>query len=204
MPYKVGITGGIGCGKSTVTQVFSALDVPTFSADNIAHDLSGPDAEGYLKIIQAFGSDILHANGEINRTALGDIIFNDASQKKSLEAIMHPLIMHALHEQADKVQTPYCILDIPLLINTEERHRVNRVLVVNCDKATRVDRIKQRNRWSDEKIETVMNNQVSDEALHKAADDMIENNQTIDDLKRPVLKLHTHYLSLSRAWANKG
>jgi len=194
MPYKIGLTGGIGSGKSTVAQAFTELGVPTFSADTISHELSAKDQPGYLKIVELFGAEILETNGELNRRALGDIIFSDKAQKLQLEKILHPMIMQALHHQADAANTPYCVLDIPLLINTAERERVDRILVVHCEQGQRIARIQKRNDWSTEKIARVMKNQVTEQALLEAADDIVDNNGDIKTLKEQVADLHKLYL----------
>jgi dephospho-CoA kinase len=198
MPYKVGLTGGIGSGKSTVAQAFAALGVPTLSADAIAHELSGKNQPGYLKIVEVFGTDILKPDGELDRKALGDMIFSNRAQKAKLESILHPMIMQALHQQADALDAPYCILDIPLLINTAERERVNRILVVHCEQKERVARIQKRNGWPVEKIDKVMRNQVSDQALLAAADDVLDNDGDIAAIGEQVADLHSLYISLTQ------
>lgn len=198
MVYKIGLTGGVGSGKSTVAAAFAKLGVATFSADAIGHELSRINQAGYLEIVEAFGTGILQADGELDRQALGDIVFNDKARKSELEAILHPMIMLALHQQAEASRTPYCILDIPLLINTAERDLVDRVLVAHCDRKQRIKRIQQRNNWSLEKINRVMENQVSDEALMQAADDVVDNNGDISALQEQVVSLHERYLELSK------
>jgi dephospho-CoA kinase len=198
MPYKVGLTGGIGSGKSTVARAFAALGVPTLSADAIAHELSGKNEPGYLKIVEAFGTGILKPDGELDRKALGDMIFSNRAQKAKLESILHPMIMQALHQQADALDSPYCILDIPLLINTAERERVNRILVVHCERKERIARIQKRNGWPVGKIDKVMSNQISDQALLAAADDVLDNDGDIAALREQVADLHRKYLLLTQ------
>lgn len=198
MPYKIGLTGGIGSGKSTVCKAFSKLDVPTFSADSISHELSSKNQPAYLKIIEAFGSSILKENGELDRGALGDIVFNDKASKSRLENILHPMIMRVLHRRADAAEAPYCVLDIPLLINTAERKRVDRVLVVLCDQAKRIARIRIRSSWSEEKIARVMGNQVSDQKMKDAADEIVDNNGDITAIKIQVAELHEMYLEFAQ------
>ncbi len=194
MPYKIGLTGGIGSGKSTVARAFSELGVATFSADTISHELSAKGQPGYLKIVALFGSEILETNGELNRRALGDIIFSDKAKKLQLESILHPMIMQALHHKADTTNGPYCVLDIPLLVSTAERERVDRILVVHCERENRVARVQKRNGWSTEKIARVMKNQVPEQALLEAADEVVDNNGDIKALKDQVAGLHKLYL----------
>ena len=120
MAYKIGLTGGIGSGKSTVAGAFAELGVPVFSADAIGHQLSARGQPGYVEIVELFGNGILDNKGEINRAALGDRVFADTSQRKQLEQILHPLILGQMHALADAASAPYCILDIPLLVGTDE------------------------------------------------------------------------------------
>jgi dephospho-CoA kinase len=197
MPYKVGLTGGIGSGKSTVTGEFAQLGVATFSADDVSHTLSRKGQPAYHKIIELFGADILKPDGDLDRKALGDIIFNDNAQKSRLEGILHPLILQALHQQVDAAGTAYCVLDIPLLINTAERKRVDRILVVRCDQQKRIARIQQRNGWSTEKIHRVMQNQVTEQALAAAAYDVIDNSGNVAAIKAQVARLHQQYLKFA-------
>ena len=194
MIYKVGLTGGIGSGKSTVASAFNALGVPTFSADEIAFSLSQKGELGYTAIVKEFGKEILNSDSQIDRATLGDIVFNDPLLKSSLENILHPLIMASLHRQADSVQAPYCVLDIPLLINTDEYKRVDSILVIRCDKATRIARIRHRSGWSDDKIAAVMEHQVPQDQLIKAADQVIDNSGEIGEIPNLVAPLHAEYL----------
>ncbi len=197
MPYKVGLTGGIGSGKSTVAGAFSEFGVATFSADALSHTLSRKGQPAYHEIVKVFGTRTLKPDGELDRKVLGDLIFNDDAQKSRLEDILHPLIMQALHQQADAADAAYCVLDIPLLINTAERERVDRILVVRCEQQKRIARIKQRNDWSTEKINRVMKNQLSEQTLLAAADDVIDNNGDVAAIKVQVARLHQKYLILA-------
>ncbi len=199
MIYKVGLTGGIGSGKSTVANCFNELGVPIYNADQIGHELSQKHAEGYRAITETFGADILLTNGEIDRKALGDIVFNNKGLKTKLEAILHPLILHTMHQRAEAATFPYCIFDIPLLINTAEQDNVDRILVVKCAQKTRIKRIRKRSDWSNEKIKSVMADQPSEQVLIIEADDLIDNNHTIEALKPQVKKLHQQYLDLAKS-----
>ncbi len=197
MPYKIGLTGGIGSGKSTVAGAFVELGVPVFSADAIGHRLSANGEPGHREIVSAFGPEILDESGELDRAALGDIVFGDEKQRKKLEGILHPLILQNMHQQADAESAPYCVLDIPLLVGTDEVRCVNRILVVDCRRSTRFERIRKRSGWSDDKIERVMQNQVSDETLLAAADDIVDNNGGLDAIAPQVQALHRKYLALA-------
>lgn len=204
MIYKVGITGGIGCGKSTVCSVFEQLGIPSFSADAISHELSHSSGAAFELIVAAFSVEILNSDGEINRNKLGDIIFQDPLKKAQLENILHPQILFTLHARAQMSQAPYCVLDIPLLINTAEREKVDRILLVDCKQSTRKERIIKRSNWSTTKIQNVMQSQPSDYELQAAADDVIDNNHKLDKLMPQVKTLHAHYLYLAAIASNKG
>lgn len=197
MSYKIGLTGGIGSGKSTVAEAFAELGVPVFSADAIGHQLSARGQPGYVEIVKLFGNGILDDKGEINRAALGDRVFADASQRKQLEQILHPLILDQMHALAEAKPSPYCILDIPLLVGTEEVERMDRILVVDCRREIRIERIRKRSGWSNRKIAQVMQHQVSDQALKAAADDIVDNNGELDGIAPQVRVLHRKYLELA-------
>jgi len=197
--YKVGLTGGIASGKSTVANEFCKLGIAVFNADKIGHQLMRKGQSAYQEIIKQFGTGILQAAGEIDRAHLGDIVFNDKTLKHRLEGILHPQIMRAMHQKADAVQAPYVILDIPLLIGTPEQSRMDRILVVDCNQETRIRRIKYRNGWSEAKIDAVVSAQISAQQLRQAADDIIDNSG--DDLaaiKEQVADLHIQYLAYSK------
>lgn len=198
MTYKVGLTGGIGSGKSTAANAFSCLGVPVFSADAISHTLIQKGKSAYLEIIKQFGTGILLQNGELDRAQLGDLIFSDNALRARLEDILHPLIMQTMHLKADASQAPYVVLDVPLLIGTPEQSNVDRILVVDCELNTRIERIKKRNGWTTEKIETVMSTQVPKQILLQAADDIIENSRGYSEIEAQVSDLHLRYLDFSK------
>ncbi len=198
MSYKIGLTGGIGSGKSTVANAFSNLGITVFSADTISHALTQKGESAYLEIVKQFGQSILLQNGELDRTQLGDLIFSDNVLKAHLEGILHPLIMRTMHLKADASRAPYVVLDIPLLIGTPEQSNVDRILVVDCEINTRIERIKKRNGWTTEKIEAVMSIQVPNQILLQAADDIIENNQGYSEIEAQVSDLHLRYLTFSK------
>lgn len=199
MTFKIGLTGGIGSGKSSVASAFANLGVPIFCADDISHELSRKGEPAYLQIVEQFGLKILLDSGELNRACLGDLVFNDNTLKSQLEGILHPLIMQAMHEKADATSAPYVVLDIPLLIGTPEQSWVDRILVVDCERNRRTKRVMKRNGWSVGKIEAIMSMQASEKALLYAADDIIDNNAGFNEIEMQVTKLHLRYLGYSRS-----
>ncbi len=197
MPYKIGLTGGIGSGKSTATNAFKKLGVLCLSADTIGHELCAQGEPAYVEIVKLFGKDVLVADGALDRAAIGAIVFNNSLMKQRLENILHPRIMRRMHQLADDYTGPYCVLDIPLLINTNQQDSVDRILVVCCKLEIRIQRIKLRNGWNDKKIEAVMAAQQPQEVLIEAADDLIYNNGSLEEIDTQVSQLHLKYSKLS-------
>ncbi|MDP3589007.1 MAG: dephospho-CoA kinase [Methylobacter sp.] len=194
---KVGLTGGIGCGKSTVAKIFADLNVPVLDADDIAHRLVEKGQPALTQIQQAFGPAILNPDGSLNRKNLRDRVFSDLKQKQKLESILHPLIYKALQAELEQLITAYCIISIPLLFETDMTHFVDRILVIDCPVETQIERVKVRDSLTIERIQSIIDSQVS-RAFRKAqADDLIDNSDTDYRLAEQVKKLHNLYLSIS-------
>jgi dephospho-CoA kinase len=193
----VGLTGGIGCGKSTVSRLFSELGVPIIDADEISHYLVQARQPALFAIKQTFGSEILLDNGELNRAALKALIFKNPTTKQQLENILHPLVFQEISNRIKLLTVAYCIVSIPLLFETHSESLVNRILVVNCDEKTQIERVKQRDNLSLEYINAIMATQVSSAFRLKHADDIIDNSKNDAELAEHVKKLHNFYLSLS-------
>lgn len=194
---KVGLTGGIGCGKSTVAKIFAGLNVPVLDADDIAHRLVEKGRPALAQIQQAFGPDILNPDGSLDRKSLRDRVFSDLKQKRKLESILHPLIYKALQAELEQLTAAYCIISIPLLFETDMTHFVDRILVIDCSVETQIERVKVRDSLSLERIQSIIDSQVS-RAFRKAqADDLIDNSDTDYRLAEQVKKLHNLYISIS-------
>jgi dephospho-CoA kinase len=194
---KIGLTGGIGCGKSTVAALFAQLNVPVIDADVIAHELVQKGQPALAEIAQAFGAEILHPDGTLDRARLRERIFTDAQAKQTLEALLHPLIYHAIQAAAGLLSAPYCIICVPLLFETGMTALVGRILVVDCPPETQIKRVRLRDPLSAERIQSIMDSQVSRAFRIAHADDVIDNTQTDDKLAEQVKKLHNLYLSIS-------
>ena len=190
---RIGLTGGIGSGKTTVANYFSSLAIDVIDADEIVHQISVPGQKCFEAITKHFGEDIHNADGTINRQTLANKVFNNETARKELEAILHPAVRAAMKLAIREVRSPYCILVIPLLVETGFTELVDRVLVVTADREKRFAWIKQRNGLSDDQIESVMAAQASDEEREKIADDVIENNGSLDSLFRQVENLDRIY-----------
>lgn len=190
---KVGLTGGIASGKTTVSNLFAQLGVPIIDADVISRQLVEPETAAFKLIVQTFGVEILKADGHLNRAKLRQIIFSDIQQRHRLEEILHPRIQQVMLAEVAKVKTPYCILSIPLLVETNQINLVDRILVIDCSIELQRERIKDRNGISSDEIEQVLMSQTTREARLAIADDVILNDTSLDQLKSKVLALHKDY-----------
>ncbi|MDD1626743.1 MAG: dephospho-CoA kinase [Methylococcaceae bacterium] len=194
---KIGLTGGIGCGKSTVTKIFEQLKTPVIDADEIAHQLVAIGQPALAQIQQEYGSDVLNPDGSLNRKLLRELIFSDCRQKQKLEAILHPLVYQSIQAKLKQLNTPYCIICIPLLFETNMAHLVDRILVVDCSVETQIKRLQKRDNMTIERIQSIIDSQVSRDVRKAQANDLIDNSKTDDRLAEDVKKLHNFYLSLS-------
>ena len=190
---KIGLTGGIGCGKSTVCHLFSELGVPIIDADQIAHALVEPGKPALIALGNNFGPQILHADGSLNRASLRDLVFSQPEQRLRLNAIMHPLVYAQIEQEINKLAQPYCIIAVPLLLETEQAQRVDRVLVIDCDKTTQIQRVKLRDQLKTEQIQAIIDSQMPRSQRLNLADDIIDNSTTSDQLAEQVKRLHNSY-----------
>ena len=194
---RIGLTGGIGSGKTTVANHFSSLGIHIIDADEIVHQISTPGHLPFDQIVQHFGKDILHTDGTIDRQKLSQRVFRNEAERKVLEGILHPAVRMTMQQEIKESDSPYCILVIPLLVETGYTDLVDRVLVVTADREKRVAWVKQRNGLSDTQIESIMAAQASDEERDRIADDVIENNGSLDSLFKQVEDLDSKYRSNS-------
>jgi len=194
---KIGLTGGIGCGKSTVARIFEQLKTPVIDADEIAHQLVAIGQPALAQIQQDFGTRVFKPDGSLDRKKLSEIVFSDPKQKQKLESILHPLVYQFIQAKIKQLNTPYCIICIPLIFETNMTHLVDRILVVDCSVETQIERVRKRDNMTIERIQPIIDSQVS-RAFRKAhANDLIDNSVTDDRLAEEVKKLHNLYLSLS-------
>lgn len=194
----IGLTGGIGSGKSEVAGMFDQLGVPVIDADVIAHQLVEPGTEALSEIAAAFGETILTSEGTLNRARLAEIVFNRPDMKQQLEIIIHPRVREQIKafKEAHKNE-PYIIVVIPLLLESGQRDLVDRVLVVNAAETVRIQRVLARDGRREEQIRSIMRNQADDAQRRAAANDSIDNSGSLDDLMISVRKLHQQYISLA-------
>lgn len=194
---KIGLTGGIGCGKSTVTALFKHRNVPVLDADDIARQVVAVGQPALKLIQQTFGTDSLNADGSLNRDFIRELVFTYQEQKKKLEAIIHPLVYQTIQADLALLTAPYCILSIPLLFEVNRADFVDRVLVIDCPVATQIERVQKRDNLSPERVQSIIDSQVSRAFRLAHAEDVIDNTQSNAELAQQVEKLHNLYLSLS-------
>jgi len=196
----VALTGGIGCGKSTVCQLFSALKVPVIDTDIISHQLVKPGQPALKEITATFGKDILLHDTTLNRKALANKVFNDAQQRALLETILHPKIKCAVEQQLLALKdTAYAIIAIPLLIETNQQSLYDRVLVIDCDEQLQALRTQHRDNRSIEEIKAIIDAQVPRRLRLNYADEIINNSHDIASLKNQVIQQHQQYQQLAKA-----
>jgi len=195
--FKIGLTGGIASGKSTACRLFAQHGIPIIDADVIARQLVEPNQEAYNEIVDVFGSKICGPNGELNRTYLRQLIFTDAIAKQQLEMILHPRIRLQLIQQSNTLNTPYCILAIPLLIEAKMAELVDRILVIDIDLSLQITRLCRRDNVTIDNAQSIINSQASRQQRLDCADDVIANNNGFENINKRVDNLHKKYLSLA-------
>jgi len=194
---RIGLTGGIGSGKTTIAALFAAHGVPVIDADVIAHRLTLPGTSTTVQILQEFGPEIADANGGIDRQRLAQRIFSDRKERARLEGILHPLIQAEMQHEQDNLDAPYCLLVIPLLFKTGQEDQVDRVLVVDVDEGTQIARVAARDGRSETEIRAILSSQTNRTQRLKMADDSITNTGDLADLRAKVETLHRKYLALA-------
>jgi len=196
---RVGLTGGIGSGKSTVCRLFAELGVPIVDTDAIAHQLVSPGQPALKLLCATFGEAILDADGVLDRRALRERVFRDKGELRKLEAILHPLIRQRMQQQLDQLDSPYVILAIPLLLEKGWQGEVDRILVIDTDEALQRSRTMARDQVDEETVKRIMQAQVTHGERLAAADDIIHNDKDIRELAQQVQMLHRKYLTLATA-----
>jgi len=194
---KIGLTGGIASGKSTVCRLFAQLGTPIIDADIIARQLVEPRQEAYNEIIDIFGQDICLPNGELNRQYLRQLIFSDDGAKQQLEMILHPRIRLQLFQQSQALNTQYCILAIPLLVESKMIDLVDRILLIDIDLSLQLMRLCERDNMTVGDAQLIINSQLNRQQRLDCTDDIIFNNKSSESLIKIVDNLHAKYLSLA-------
>ena len=195
--FVLGVTGGIGSGKSAVTARFEALGIKVVDADVAARTVVAAGQPALDKISQRFGSNILLENGELDRAALRKIVFDNPDERKWLEGLTHPLIQEEIIKGLQNAQSPYVILVSPLLIESGQLHFTQRILVVDVPESTQVERTCARDNNDAAQVLAIIDAQINRTERLAKADDIIENTLGLDHLDREVARLHNQYLSLA-------
>jgi dephospho-CoA kinase len=197
---RIGLTGGIASGKSTVAGRFRELGIPVIDADQSSRSVVAPGQPGLEAVVARFGEGLLTADGELDRRALRRLIFADPRKRRDLEAILHPLIRADMERRVLQTVGPYVILEIPLLVEAGGvRDRVDRVLVVDANESAQLQRLMARDAESLEGAGAILAAQANRAARLKAADDVLMNSGTVTELRQAVDRLHQRYLRLAEA-----
>ncbi|MFL2728078.1 MAG: dephospho-CoA kinase [Gammaproteobacteria bacterium] len=192
----IGLTGGIGSGKSAAGIEFEKLGIAVIDADEIAQKASLKNSKAYKEIVEYFGASILDNSQNIDRRKLRNIVFNDDEQKKKLEQILHPAIREDISFAISNSKSPYTIIMVPLIYETNSKDNYNRILVIDCDEDIQISRAVTRDGASEEDIKKIINSQATKQERLSIADDVISNNSSIEKLSEKVLHLHKNYLEL--------
>ena len=197
--FKIGLTGGIASGKTTVCDLFKELSVEIIDADVISHELSKKGGAAFEEIIEAFEDEIIGDDGELDRKKLRSIVFNDNTKKKMLERIIHPKVLLSINEKIKASQSDYLIISVPLMIETGMNAMMDRVLLIDCNVETQIQRLIQRDQTSREEAIKIIESQASIESKRELSDDrIINNNETsIEELTLKVKELNDFYRNLN-------
>jgi dephospho-CoA kinase len=194
----IGLTGGIGSGKSAAADEFARLGATVVDTDAIAHDLTGPGGAAVPEVKRQFGSAFVDASGAMNRKRMRDLVFTDAEEKQRLEALLHPMIREESGRRIASATGPYVVLVVPLLVESPGyRERVSRVLVVDCPEALQIARVRQRSGLAEAEVRRIIASQIQRERRLAAADDVIDNSSTIAAMQQRARQLHEKYLALA-------
>lgn len=199
MTYRVGLTGGIGCGKSTVSALFAECGAAVIDSDTLSHQLTQAGGAAIAAIRSAFGDDYIDASGALDRARMRQRVFSDPAARLRLESILHPLIRTQMLAQATTAgPAPYLLLVIPLLFEIPGyRELVQRTLVVDCAEATQLARAMRRSGLDEQTVRAIMATQIARAERLQRADEVIHNDSDLDSLRGQVQRLHQRYLTLS-------
>ena len=194
----IGLTGGIGSGKSAVANFFQDERITVIDADELAREVIDKNSPGYKSIVDYFGSKIIDSNGLIDRAFLRKEAFDDDKKKKVLESIIHPLVKDLMTKRIATSNSVYSIIMVPLIFETNSMSNYNRILVIDCDPKIQLERATLRDNNSNEQIQKIIDSQCSREERLSIANDVIPNNDSLENLKVRTLAMHKFYLGLSK------
>ena len=197
--FVVGVTGGIGSGKTTVTDLFAEHGITVVDADVIAREVVAPESDGLRQIVEHFGKSILLPSGSLDRNALRKHVFAHPEDKTWLDQLLHPLIRKEMAAQTLAANSAYCILSVPLLVEGGLQTLVNRLLVIDIPEALQIERASARDNSDEQLIRAIMQNQCSRKQRLAVADDVVDNSTSIKHLNQQIQVLHNKYLQLASA-----
>ena len=194
---RVGLTGGIGSGKTTVAELFRQRGVTVIDADDIAHALIEPGQPGYNAVLEYFGRDIAGESGTLDRKRMRQLVFSNPEKRQALESILHPLVYNEIQDRIATIDSAYCIIAIPLLLETGGGRYVDRVLAVDCNEEDQIQRAMARDNTDRDDIMSIMATQVTRERRLAEADDIIRNDRDISHLVQQVAELDSRYRAMA-------
>ena len=205
-PWVLGLTGGIGSGKSAAADILQQWGATVVDTDQLAHRLTAPHGAAMPALIQAFGTAIAAADGSMNRAAMRERVFHDPAARQQLEAILHPMIQQAAEDAVQQAEGMYVVLVVPLLFETGHyTQRVHRTLVVDCPEDIQIARVMQRSQLDADMVRRIMAQQWNRQRRLAAADDVVDNQGSLAELQAQLWPLHQAYLEKTRLWrANTG
>jgi dephospho-CoA kinase len=195
--FVVGITGGIGSGKTTVTDLFAKYAIEVIDADVIAREVVEPGTPALKAIINKFGQSVLDESDSLDRAKLRRLVFNDIEVKNWLNQLLHPAIRRQMLLQTQQAKSDYCLLSVPLLVENKLNEQVDRVVIVDVDEPTQLQRTLLRDKTNEKQIRAIMSAQATRQQRLEVADDVIDNHGGIDALFKQVAQLHQYYLQLA-------
>ena len=193
----IGLTGGIGSGKTAASDIFESLGVNVVDADIVAREVVEPEKPALSKIAKHFGKDILQDDGHLDRAQLRSIIFSQPSEKEWLENLLHPLIRQEIQAQLDRSTSQYAILVSPLLLETDQSKIVNRILLIDAPPNIQIERAAQRDNNSRQQIQKIIDSQLPRDVKISKSDDVICNDQSFAELEKKIIEQHAFYLELA-------
>ena len=196
-PLRIGLTGGIASGKSTVASFFADLGVPVIDTDVIAREVVAKGAPALDEIRTEFGDEVFDVDGMLDRKRMRNLVFSDDSKRRQLEGILHPRIREAALNQAEAVTDPYMIIVVPLLVESPMKEFMDRVLVVDCSEEVQLSRLLERDTENDEQARRIIAAQASRNERLAIADDVVLNDAGLDQTRTRIEALHKKYLELS-------
>ncbi|WP_106182879.1 dephospho-CoA kinase [Candidatus Pandoraea novymonadis] len=203
--YRIGLTGGIGSGKTTVANLFARHGVPIIDTDSIAHEITSSHGAAMTSIRTTFGSNFIAPDGSLDRNRMRALVFKDKKAKAALEAITHPLIRAKCEQASSKSNEPYLIFVVPLLIESKAwwRPRIQRIVIIDCEEETQIARVMARNNFTREQVLSIIARQAGRAERRASADDIIDNNDRAPPITLQVKCLHKRYLSLAKKTAKE-